>query len=95
MNDSLPRGLPPIADEYQGPSWWHFSRLADARRNPGMRRIALLGVVILAVSMVTGVLNVTLDWNGIPVPLGPIEVPVTVYPPFVLSLLSAVWLNPT
>ena len=95
MNDSLPRGLPPIDDEYQGPSWWHFSRLADARRNPGMRRIALLGMVILAVSMVTGVLNVTLDWNGIPVPLGTVEVPVTVYPPFVVSLLAAVWLGPT
>jgi diguanylate cyclase (GGDEF)-like protein len=95
MNDQLPRGLPPIDDEYQGPSWWHLSRLADARRNRGMRRIAVLGLAVLAVCMVTGILNVTLDWNGIPVPLGPVEVPVTVYPPFVLSLLSAVWLGPT
>ena len=95
MDDQLQRGLPPIDDEYQGPSWWHFSRLADARHNPGMRRIAVLGGVILAVSLVTGILNVTLDWNGIPVPLGPVEVPVTVYPPFVLSLLAAVWLGPT
>ena len=60
MNDQLARGLPPIDDEYQGPSWWHFSRLADARHNPGMRRIAALGVVVLAVSMATGVLNVDL-----------------------------------
>jgi diguanylate cyclase (GGDEF)-like protein len=45
--------------------------------------------------MATGILNVTLDWNGIPVRLGPVEMPVTVYPPFVLSLLSAVWLGPT
>ena len=95
MEDQVQRGLPPIDDEYQGPSWWHFSRLADARHNPGMRRIAVLGGVILAVSLVTGILNVTLDWNGIPVPLGPVEVPVTVYPPFVLSLLAAVWLGPT
>jgi diguanylate cyclase len=95
MDDQLPRGLPPIDDEYQGPSWWHFSRLADARHNRGMRRIAVLGAVILAVSLVTGILNVTLDWNGVPVPLGPVEVPVTVYPPFVLSLLAAVWLGPT
>ena len=48
-----------------------------------------------AVSLFTGILNVTLDWNGIPVRLGPVEVPVTVYPPFVLSLVSAVWLGPT
>jgi len=95
MNDLLPRGLPPIDDEYEGPSWWHFSRLADAGRNPGMRRIGLLGLIVLAVSLVTGILNVTLDWNGILVPVGPFEVPITVYPPFVLSLLSAVWLGPT
>ena len=96
MNDQLARGLPPIDDEYQGPSWWHFSRLGDARHNPGMRRIAALGVVVLAVSMATGILNVAWDWNGIPLRLGPgLELPVTIYPPFVLSLLAAVWLGPT
>jgi diguanylate cyclase (GGDEF)-like protein len=95
MSDPLARGLPPIDDEYQGPSWWHFSRLADARHNRGMRRIAALGVLILAVSMVTGVLNVTRDWNGLPLRVGEIEIPVTIYPPFVLSLLAAVWLGPT
>ncbi len=95
MNELQQRALAPIDDEYQGPSWWHFSRLADAGRNPGMRRIALLGLLVLAVSLVTGILNVTLDWNGIPVRLGPVELPVTVYPPFVLSLVSAVWLGPT
>jgi len=95
MNDQLARGLPPIDDEYQGPSWWHFSRLADARTNPGMRRVAALGVVVLVVSMVTGILNVTWDWNGVPVRIGPFVVPVTIYPPFVLSLLAAVWLGPT
>jgi len=95
MNDQLARGLSPIDDEYQGPSWWHFSRLADAHHNPGMRRIAALGVLVLAVSMVTGVLNVTWDWNGIPIRLGAVELPVTIYPPFVLSLLAALWLGPT
>ncbi len=98
MNDQRQRGLTPIDaidDEYQGPSWWHLSRLADVRRSPGMRRIAALGVLVLAVSVATGILNVTWDWNGIPVRLGAVEVPVTVYPPFVLSLLAAVWLGPT
>jgi diguanylate cyclase len=94
-NDHLARGLPPIDDEYQGPSWWHFSRLADARHNRGMRRIAALGVVVLAVSTATGVLNVTWDWNGMPIRLGAIQLPVTIYPPFVLSLLAAIWLGPT
>ena len=43
MNEQLARGLPPLDDEYQGPSWWHLSRLADVRHSPGMRRIALPG----------------------------------------------------
>jgi diguanylate cyclase (GGDEF)-like protein len=60
-----------------------------------MRRIAALGVVVLAASMTTGMLNVAWDWNGIPLRLGAIELPVTIYPPFVLSLLAAVWLGPT
>jgi diguanylate cyclase (GGDEF)-like protein len=95
MNDQLAQGLPPIDDEYQGPSWWHFSRLADARHNRGMRHIAVLGLLVLAVSMTTGMLNVAWDWNGIPLRLGPLELPVTIYPPFVLSLLAAIWLGPT
>jgi diguanylate cyclase (GGDEF)-like protein len=95
MSEQLSRGLPPIDDEYQGPSWWHFSRLLDAGKNPGMRRIAVLGALVLAVSLATGILNVTLDWNGIPIRLGPVVLPVTIYPPFVLSLLAAVWLGPT
>jgi diguanylate cyclase (GGDEF)-like protein len=60
-----------------------------------MRRIAALGILVLAVSMATGVLNVAWDWNGMPVRIGPFVVPVTIYPPFVLSLLAAVWLGPT
>ena len=95
MSNQLARGLPPLDDEYQGPSWWHLSRLADARTNPGMRRIAALGALVLATSLVTGILNVTWDWNAIPVRLGWVEVPVTIYPPFVLSLFSAIWLGPT
>ncbi|HXK09351.1 MAG TPA: diguanylate cyclase [Vicinamibacteria bacterium] len=95
MNDQLARGLPPIDEAYQGPSWWHLSRLGDARTNPGMRRIAGIGALVLAVSLVTGILNVTWDWNGIPVRMGGVELPITVYPPFVLSLLAAVWLGPT
>jgi diguanylate cyclase (GGDEF)-like protein len=95
MRDQLARGLPPIDDEYQGPSWWHFSRLAEARHNPGMVRIAVLGALVLGVSVATGIMNVTWDWNGLPLRIGGLELPVTIYPPFVLSLLAAVWLGPT
>jgi diguanylate cyclase (GGDEF)-like protein len=95
MTEQIARGLPPIDDEYQGPSWWHLSRLADVPRSAGMRRIALLGLVVHVVAIATGILNVTWDWNAIPVRLGGFEVPVTFYPPFILSLLAAIWLGPT
>jgi len=89
------RGWPSIDDEYQGPAWWHLSRLADVPHSPGMRRIALAMAAVLAVATATGILNVTQDWNGIPLRVGPFEVPVTIYPAFVLSLLAAIWLGPT
>jgi hypothetical protein len=97
MDPHSSRGAPPVEEEYQGPSWWHFSRLADARRNVGMRKIAVIGLVVLAVSILTGILNVVWNWNGIPLPfrLGSIELSVTIFPPFILSLLAAVWLGPT
>jgi len=95
MEEQRAQGFPTIDDEYQGPSWWHLSRLADVAGSAGMRRIALVGVLVLGVSTVTGVLNVTHDWNGLPLRLGPFEVPVTIYPAFVLSLLAAIWVGPT
>ena len=95
MDEQRSLGLPPIDDEYQGPSWWHLSRLGEATTSPGMRRVALLMLVVLGVSTLTGILNVTLDWNALPLRLGPFDVPVTVYPPFVLSLLAAIWIGPT
>ena len=95
MSEQHAQGLPSIDDEYQGPSWWHLSRLAEVTRSPGMRRIALVAFALLAIATVTGILNVTQDWNALPLRLGPFEVPVTIYPPFVVSLLAAIWLGPT
>jgi uncharacterized membrane protein YdjX (TVP38/TMEM64 family) len=95
MREERAQGLPSIDDEYQGPSWWHLSRLVEVPRSRGMQRIALLGVLVLGVSTLTGILNVTRDWNALPLRLGPFEVPVTIYPAFILSLLSAIWLGPT
>jgi diguanylate cyclase (GGDEF)-like protein len=95
MNEQLGRGLPPLDDEYQGPSWWHLSRLAEVPRSRGMRRIAYLGLLVQAVSMATGILNVTANWNGLPLAIGPLRLEVTIYPPFIVSLLTAVWIGPT
>jgi diguanylate cyclase (GGDEF)-like protein len=85
----------PVDEDYQGPGWWHLSRLAEIRRSRGMRRIGAVGVVAFLVCIATGIANVTFDWNGIPVRLGGVEFAVTIYPPFVIGLLAAVWIGPT
>jgi diguanylate cyclase (GGDEF)-like protein len=95
MSEQRAQGLPSIDDEYQGPTWWHLSRLAEVTRSAGVRRIALVALALLAIATATGILNVTQDWNALPLRLGPFEVPVTIYPPFVVSLLAAIWLGPT
>ncbi|MGD8894811.1 MAG: diguanylate cyclase [Acidobacteriota bacterium] len=95
MNEQIARGLPPIDDEYRGPCWWHLSRLVDVTRRPGMRRIALVGLSVNAVAVVTGIMEVVWGWSGLPIRVGPFELAVTIYPPFILSLLAAVWLGPT
>ncbi len=95
MTEQIARGLPPIDDEYRGPSWWHLSRLVDVTRRPGMRRIALLGLTVNIVAVATGVMEVIWGWGGLPLRIGPFQLAVTIYPPFILSLLVAVWLGPT
>ncbi len=83
------------ADGYRGPTWWPLTRLGDFAANPGMRRIVALWLLVNAVSILAGVLNVALGWNGIEVRLGALRFDLTVFPPLVLSLLSAIWLGPT
>jgi len=60
-----------------------------------MRRIALIGLLVQAVAIVTAVFNVQLGWNGIPFRVGSVDFALTIFPPYVLSLLSAFWLGPT
>ena len=81
MNEQIARGLPPIDDEYRGPSWWHLSRLAEVPRSAGMRRIALLGLTINAVAIATGIMEVVWGWGGLPIRVGSLDLAVTVYPP--------------
>jgi diguanylate cyclase (GGDEF)-like protein len=95
MNEQLARGLPPIDDEYRGPCWWHLSRLVDVTRRPGMRRIAALGLAVNVFAIATGIMEVTWGWDALPLRVGPFQLAVTIYPPFILSLLAAVWLGPT
>ncbi len=87
--------LSPLEEGYRGPTWWPLSRLRELRAHPGMRRIAILWLLVNAIAVLTGVLNVALGWNGIEVRLGALRFDLTIFPPLVLSLLCAIWLGPT
>jgi diguanylate cyclase len=95
LSEAAARRRRPLDEDYQGPAWWHLSRLAEVPRSRGMRRIAALGLLVFAVSVATGILNVTENWNAIPIRVGGFETAITFYPPFILGLLAAVWIGPT
>lgn len=84
-----------VQGEYRGPKWWPMSLLLGAPRSAGMRRIALLALPANLLAVATGLLNAHYGWNGLQVPFGPAWLDVTVYPPLLISVLSALWLGPT
>ena len=83
----------PLAE--RGPDWWPIAELARLGESPRPRRVFALWLLALALSVATGVLNVTQGWNGLELSLGGLDFALTVYPPFVLSVLLALWLGPT
>jgi diguanylate cyclase (GGDEF)-like protein len=93
--DSSGTGGATDADGYRGPTWWPLPRIAEFRANPGVRRLVALWLLVDAAAILTGVLNVVLGWNAIDVRLDGIRFDLTIFPPLVLSLLSAIWLGPT
>jgi diguanylate cyclase (GGDEF)-like protein len=95
MSGNTLRGLPPIDDEYRGPAWWDMTELLALGQRPGLRRLLLVGLVLNVLAVLTGLLNAGLDWNGVQVQVGPFVLDLTIWPPFVLSLLGALWLGPT
>jgi len=81
-------------DQCRGPTWWPLARIADARRSPGVRSIAALWLLVVALSVLLGILNVALDLNAVRVQLFGLSVDLTVYPPLLFSVLAAVWVGP-
>lgn len=79
----------------RGPAWWPISELRHLGSSGRMRRLAVLWSVAIVAAVVSGVLNVTMGWNGVPMSLFGVPFAVTVYPAFVLSVLVALWLGPT
>ena len=64
-------------------------------RVPGSAGWSDSGGALVAASIAFGILNVNLDWNGLAFTIGSIPFEVTIYPPFLISILIAIWLGPT
>ncbi len=79
----------------RGPVWWPISELREARGSARLRQLIAIWAVLVLASVGFGILNVWLDWNGIVLSLAGIPFEVTIFPPFLLSVLIALWLGPT
>lgn len=80
--------------DVRSPAWWSLGELRHAARSPGVRRVAALWLLALAVSVATAAANVVFDWNALRFELFGLTVDVTLYPPFLLSVLLVLWLGP-
>ncbi len=88
-------GRPSRLPAERGPDWWSISELGRLGGHPRVRRVLAIWLLALALSVATGILNVTQNWNGLELDLAGLDFAVTVYPPFVISVLLALWLGPT
>ncbi|HKJ01317.1 MAG TPA: hypothetical protein VJ997_02650, partial [Longimicrobiales bacterium] len=79
---------------YRGPRSWPLHRAAGRWGSPGQGQVLGVWVLFVVVSVVSGLVNVWLGWNGVPVAVGGLTVDVTVYPPFLVALLLTLWLGP-
>ena len=76
------------------PSWWPLVP-ALRSRHPGIAAVRTAWLMVGLLSVLLAFLEAKLDWSGIPLHLAGFEVPVTIYPPLILTLLLALWLGPT
>jgi len=79
----------------RGPGWWSISELAGVRESARLRRIGVLWLGLIAACLATGFLNVELAWNAIRVEILGLPFDLTISPPFLFSVLAALWLGPT
>ncbi|MGE5234122.1 MAG: GGDEF domain-containing protein [Acidobacteriota bacterium] len=85
LGSSLPR---------RGPGWWPIRQLGQVRDSARMRRVLAAWLAAVALSIAGGVLNVVWGWNGIQIHLLGVRFAVTIYPPFLIAVLIALWLGP-
>lgn len=85
---------PPFSGD-RGPAWWGLAELRHAADTAGVRRVAGLWLLAVLASCLTAAANVVYDWNALRLSLFGLPVDVTLYPPFLLSVLLVLWIGPT
>ncbi|MEO7974484.1 MAG: GGDEF domain-containing protein [Thermoanaerobaculia bacterium] len=65
------------------------------RTSSRLRQLVGIWLALVLLSVAFGVLNVWFNWNGIALSIAGIPFEVTIYPPFLFSVLIALWLGPT
>ena len=80
--------------EYRGPAWWSLRGLREAAEHRGARHVVAAWIALGLMSILFAVLEARWDWSGIPLQVGGITVPITVYPPLAITLLLTLWLGP-
>lgn len=83
-----------ILHDYRGPAWWPIRRVVDVRPGSGACRVVAVWLALSLAAVILAVLEAHYDWSGIPVALGNVSVPITVYPPLAITLLLTLWLGP-
>jgi diguanylate cyclase (GGDEF)-like protein len=79
----------------RGPGWWPFGELRSLGENHRLRAVAAAWLGATVASIAAGVANVVQDWNALELSIAGLPFDVTIYPPFVVSVLLALWLGPT
>jgi diguanylate cyclase (GGDEF)-like protein len=86
--------MSPFSDDHHGPGWWPLMRATGFVRDTGTREVVSVWLVASLVAVLSAMLEARLDWSGIPVNLGFVTVPVSIYPPLAITLLLTLWLGP-
>jgi len=86
--------MPILVHEYRGPAWWPLRRIADAGDAGGARHVVGIWFLLSCTAVLLAVIEAQKNWSGIPVSIGGISIPLTIYPPLAITLLLVVWLGP-
>lgn len=84
----------PLDPALTGPSWWPLLP-ALRSRHPGVAGVRVAWLIVGLLAMMLAYLEARLGWSGIPVRILGFEIPLTIYPPLILTLLLALWVGPT